>query len=255
MVTALIVGGCCSLDPYDDIENSDHSAKAAFEFTIKKENKSKLRLETVTGDITIIGSAPDTTITIAGVREVRSESEEDAREHLQDLQVQLTEAGQELLVKTSQPDKAHGRNYVVNYEIRCPSSLGVIVDHVTGRVELGSIENNVTLHVVNGNVVTRDVHSNVVINVTNGYIESEFFLPAGGNAEIQSVNGVIKAKIPRSTSAELSATVTNGQVAVSDLPLQIITHSAKQIRGVLGDGNGMIVVKTTNGDIHITRTD
>jgi hypothetical protein len=250
-LAVVILNGCCSLDPNDGVENTDYSAKATFALQVGTQDKSKIHVEGVTGNIKIVGTAADQTCTISGVREVRSDSDADAKEHLQELEVRLTETDNEILVETIQPDKSDGRTYTVHYEIKCPASLAVEIDNVTGEVEVQSLTNTVNIDLVNGNVTTQDINANLLVDVTNGYVDSEMVLPAGGSSHIKSVNGVIKIKIPQTTSAELSANVTNGRVIVTDLQMNYLNNSPKNVRGILNGGNGHIDVSATNGDIQI----
>jgi hypothetical protein len=250
-VAVVIINGCCSVDPFDGVDNTDYSAKASFALQAGTQDKSKIHVKGMAGNITIVGMAADSMCTISGVREVRSNSDADAKEHLQELEVRLTETDNEILVETIQPDKSDGRNYTVHYEIKCPATLAVEIENVTGEVDVQSLKNTVDIDLVNGNVTTRDISANLLVDVTNGYVDSELVLPAGGSSQIKSVNGVIKIKIPQTTSAELSANVTNGRVLVTDLQMNYLVNSPKNIRGILNGGNGHIDVSATNGDIHI----
>ena len=76
-------------------------------------------------------------------------------------------------------------------------------------------------------------------------------LRPGGEVNAETTNGIIVLEFPKSTSAQLTAKVTNGTVNVSGLSLDNMYGSQKEIHGTLGSGNGTIELKTTNGNITV----
>ena len=90
------------------------------------------------------------------------------------------------------------------------------------------------------------------MDVTNGQIDGKMTLPAHGSFDLQTTNGAINLSIPKATSANVSAQVTNGNVRISDLSMTNMTSTSKKVVGKLGDGEGSIKLKTTNGNINIT---
>lgn len=73
---------------------------------------------------------------ITGDREVRSDSVEDARAHLQELQVEVQDVGANISIRTRQPTDSEGRTYVVNYQLRLPASIELDITNVNGSIDL-----------------------------------------------------------------------------------------------------------------------
>ena len=69
---------------------------------------------------------------------------------------------------------------------------------------------------------------------------------------MSKVNGSIQLSIPQNTSAEFSATVTIGDISVSNLVLQNQESTPNSLRGTLGAGQGTISLSTVNGNIRVT---
>ena len=90
------------------------------------------------------------------------------------------------------------------------------------------------------------------IDVINGGISGDVTLPSQGMCQITTVNGKIDLEIPGSTSAEFSASVTNGNIHISDLVLHHSNTTKNSITGTLADGNGNITLRVVNGQIDVT---
>jgi len=208
-------------------------------------------LEAINGNVAITGISESDSVIITGERRVGSESMEDAEEYLKKLEVRVQDLGNEVFVKTIQPEKSYGRNYVVNYTITLPKDLEILVSNVNGIVTIESINNDVTVTNVNGQVTLDEIFGSASVSLVNGQIEGEVTLPFDGVIGMSVVNGNIDLKIPVSTSAEFSAKVTNGNIGVSNLVLQNQVSSPTSLGGRLGDGEGMISLTTVNGNISV----
>lgn len=247
----LLVIGCDIVDPHRQVYNTNHSAVESFSFEVNARNKSELQVESINGPIEIVGVSGATTVSIWGERKVESESETDAHAHLRELEIQITESGNTIHIETVQPKETYGRNYTVYYQIRIPNNWSTSVDLVNGEVGVDSLNNDVIVALVNGNIILREITGNVFANTVNGQVDGNLTLPRQGVFDIKTVNGVVLLTIPKTTSAELSATVTNGSVNISELPVQNMSSSNKKVQGRLGSGEGRITLKTTNGNINV----
>jgi DUF4097 and DUF4098 domain-containing protein YvlB len=159
---------------------------------------------------------------------------EDAQTHLQQLQVQVSELANEVLVETIQPQESQGRNYAVDYRITLPRNFEVFIEST------------------NGDVKVRDMLASAHVDLTNGSIEGKVDLPRDGTVDFATVNGAIALAIPHNTSADFSASVSHGNIELSNLTLQRENRTSSSLQGRLGDGRGMITLRTTNGDISVT---
>ena len=170
---------------------------------------------------------------VTGVRIVKSESDEDARRHLEYLEVRIEELGGELSVRTIQPENSNVRNYQVDYKISLPRSWSVEVSEL------------------NGNVILNDIRGGAWVDLMNGHIEGNLVLPTDGEIDLQTVNGEIDLHIPARTSARFSADFVNGGINVSGLTLRDEVRTRNSLRGTLGDGRGQLLLRITNGVIDV----
>jgi len=256
-------------DSGDNVSNTNYVAKESLSYKVAKGSNTKVRVVGITGTIQITGAAQSDTVFIDAVKSVGSESTRDAEDHLPELMVTVEESSNEILVKTTQPDDTHGRNYVVDYTINLPEDMLVTVINVTGTIEVNSIDNIVTVNNVTGTVtlnqivgnvsvvnVTGEIFSNEItgnasLNLTTGNITSKVFLPLNGALTHNLVTGNINLSIPVNTSAQFSATVVTGNIGLSNLTLQDQQSSGKTLTGILGGGQGAISLGTVTGNINV----
>jgi hypothetical protein len=231
----------CSDDSGTDadgkVDDTDFSFEAAFYYRLDLADHESFRLEGISGEVSISDVAGSDSIVITGVRRVRSESVEDAEEHLSLLDVSVRDLSDEVLVETTQPEQSQGRSYEVDYEVILPAVVTLNIANVNGQVNLEDISGDVTVYIVNGQVV------------------GEVAIGAGGVIDLSVVNGAIALDIPKTTSAEFGATVVNGYISLSDLTLHDSQSSTHSLTGTLGTGDGTISLAVTNGTIAVTGVD
>ncbi len=236
----------------DNVDNTNFVAKESFNFAVDVKNHTQVRFDAINGNVEIIGSASATSVTITGERRVGSESTADAEEYLQKLEVRVTQTASMVFVETIQPEKNHGRNFVVDYKITLPENLELDAGNINGNMTIENIQNDVDVGNVNGNIDLKDIVGNASANVVNGRIRAKVTMPQNGNIGMGTVNGNIELDIPQNTSANFSANVTNGAIQVSNLTLQNEVATTRSLRGTLGNGQGTIKTNTVNGNINTT---
>jgi hypothetical protein len=219
------------------VDNTDFSAEAAFYFRLDLGSHETLRLEGISGEVMITDVAGSDSVIISGVRRVRSESTEDAEEHLPRLEVAVQDLSDEVFVETRQPEQSMGRSYEVDYEIILPEVLDLDIANV------------------NGQVILEDISGDALVDVVNGQVVGEVTLDTGGTLGIDVVNGAIDLGIPKTTSAEISAAVVNGYINVSGLTLLDSQSTTNSLTGRLGTGEGTITLTVTNGAIAVQGLD
>jgi hypothetical protein len=241
-----------SVDSKDDVANTNFVAKESFSFKVRVFDHTRLRLEAISGSVAITGESRSDSVLITGERRVGSESTRDAEEYLQLLQVTVQDLGNEIFVKTSQPEQTHGRSYVVDYTITLPENLDVSVDHVSGIVEIDSVDNSVSVNHVSGQVLLDQVFGSAQVNLVSGEIEAKVTLPKDGAINFNLVSGSVELDIPQNTSAEFSAKITSGTISISDLVLQNQVSTPDSVTGTLGSGEGMISLNVVSGFISVS---
>jgi len=255
MLTLFLVSSCCHMLDSCDEDNGRYAANEDFDYTINLEDQSGLAFAGVNGSITINGWDDSDHARVEGTKIVRSHSVQDAEDHLDNLQVIITEGEDELSVVTSQPAQSHGRDYTVDYVISIPKTWAIAMAHVNGNVWIEDIRDNIALTLTNGETVVDDHRGSLDVGITNGSLLCQSELPADGVWAVTLVNGSIEFEIPESTNAEFSAVVTNGSVEVDGLTLQNISQTNKTVTGTLGNGDGEIALTVVNGQIEVTGID
>ncbi len=217
----------------DQVSNTNFAAWEPFSVEMSAASHSGLRLEAINGTIVITEVSASNSFKISGEKRVESESTEDAKAHLEELQVEVQDLTNEILVRTLQPKQSGGRHYIVNYTISLPRNT------------------DVTVNSVNGQVTLNEILGSVFVALINGEIKSKVALPLDGTIDMKLTNGGLELDIPQNTSAKFAATVGNGTISVSNLDLQNRVETSKSLRGACGDGRGTISLSTANGDIRV----
>lgn len=247
----LLLSACTSVvDPNSPYDNR-YTAESFFSFSINAEDKTNLDLLSINGDIKVVGVEDATDVIVAGNKVVKSNSQMDADVYLKNLRVSIAESGNTLYVASDQPKETNGRSVSINYEIRVPKAWTTTIDLTNGSCLLDSLHNNIMTKITNGNITLATVFTSAYLRVTNGQITGNIHLPKHGVLNAQTTNGVLSFSVPKTTSAQFSAKVTNGTVNVAGLNLSNMVGNQKEIHGNLGTGEGKIELETTNGNISV----
>ncbi len=199
-------------DEGDGAKNQNYSASEPFSYNIEIINQNYLRLNTINGNIEIIGIDNGTNVNISGDRIVKSDSHSDAEEQLEYLQVEIYENENGIVIKTDQPNDSNGREYKIDYYIEIPSNWQVYIDHVNGTIDITNIKNNL---------------------------------------DISLVNGILNLNIPTTTSANFNASVVTGSIHLNGLVLKNLNTTPTHTSGILGEGSGDLHIEIVNGSITV----
>ena len=268
MSFCLLLTGCFIVDP-SSVNNTNHEARESFEYEIDIGSQSLFRISGINGRIDIAGKVGLSQVRVWGEKIVRSDSDTDAEAHLDVLKVIITSDGDEVFVYTEQPRNTHGRNYQIAYHVEIPESWRVCAENTNGDIDideiasdvgvgltngdigLSHIQGDVNAGITNGEIDMESIQGSVDAGVTNGRIRGDVTLPSEGVCRLGVTNGEIDLGIPRNTSAQFSARVTNGSIRVSNLAIQNIVTTRRSTTGTLGEGNGSITLSVKNGDIDV----
>lgn len=251
-ITLVVIAGCGNVfEPDDPFVGNNYKAESSFSFTIETHEKSKIDVNSINGDIEVVGIQDASKVTVEGIKVVKSDSELDAEKYLKNLKVNISESGNTVHVYSEHPNETHGRDVSIHYYITVPSYWAAQLELANGECSVDSLNGDLMIKLTNGNVCLCDNESNVYVQVTNGQIIGKVIIPPNGLFNGQTTNGIINLSVPVNTSARLSAQVTNGVVNVSGLTLENMIVSQKIIKGVIGQGNGSIELQTTNGNINV----
>ena len=230
-------------------------AEETFTREMLLENHIRIRLEAVRGDIEIEGRDDADSVTVIAQKWVWSDSFEDAKLHLNDLEILVTEQIDEVLIETIQPGNKQGRKYIVDYRIILPSDLETEVILTNGDISVLNIRKWLMVDAANGNVSLSNIFGHAVVDLANGSIDSTMVLPLNGEIRMSTDNGNIDLIIPTSTSAEFAASVTNGSINTLNLEFDAAVKTSQSLTGTLGIGEGLIDLYSNNGHISVVGFD
>ena len=264
--------GCGSSSTGPEDGDNDYSAVKDFYHRFDVAGQTGLRVEAISGTVTVRGVAGSDSVVIKGVMRVEAPSQADADARLAGLDVIVRSVQEEISAETSQPSDTEGRSYEVDYEITMPAEMTVLVSSVNGDITVQDIASELTVSSVNGDITIQDGAGELTVSSTNGVVILDGFegdasisvvngsvvgdvtLPQYGQITMVVVNGSITLEIPEETSADFSAQVVNGFIGTHELDFTDLETTLTSITGILGDGEGTIDIVVTNGNIVVTGT-
>ncbi len=223
-----------------------------FSCELPSDNHTQLNMAVVNSEIIITGESGTDSVMITAIKRVQSKiNAQDAKDHLQDLDVNCESLANAVQVETIQPKDTVDRNYTIDYTITLPPDFKVQVEGVNAKMTLDSIQNDVSVNIANGDVVLTNINGSALVQIANGTIDSEVFLPLNGTIDLKAATGDIRLVIPTNTSATFSATTLFGLIEVSNLVFQDEARTSTSLSGTLGNGQGAISLGTI-GDISVS---
>lgn len=239
-------------DADNRVDNTDFVASEAFSFSMVAAGKSLLKLRGVNGTINIVGLSNTDSIKVSGERSVGSESTQDARNYLQNLQVIVDDSGSFAFVKTIQPANNYGRDLNVDYNVTMPKNMAINVYQSNGLIEIDSINSDISVWETNGEIFLDNIIGNVIADLADGLIQGNITILLNGIIDFTTDNGDINLSIPENTSAHFSAAVGTGNITITNLVLTNEQVTPTQVTGTLGSGLGIISLEVGIGDIDVT---
>ncbi|MBU8920875.1 MAG: DUF4097 family beta strand repeat protein [Bacteroidales bacterium] len=142
----------------------------------------------------------------------------------------------------------------ISYHVKVPYRTHFELESVNGRITVEDVEGIFLVKTVNGGIDLDLEGGAGDISTVNGGIDCDLKrFPIGGELNVKTVNGSVDLNLPDDTGAVLDARTMNGRVRL-DFRLKDVSYRKKRkLKGVIGDGDGYINVRTTNGGIDIDR--
>ena len=244
------VNGVIEIDD-DWHHHGDKEASAAFHETVPLNRQVAVRVLGANGTVRISGVVGAESVVIDAVRRVRSDTYRDAEARLADLRIEVNWRSSHVEIKTVQPEHSGGRTYLVDYEITVPIHLMAEVLHGNGLIRIEDLDSDVDVKNGNGDVVLESIVGSTWVSLGNGSIAADIDLPDGGQIRHAVGNGSISLGIQDGVSATFGAKVGNGTISMTGLDLHDPVSTPRQLRGILGAGNGVIDLNLGNGQINV----
>lgn len=242
---------CSTFSPENESSTVNYQAKEPFSLGYAVGEEGHFEMYGVNGTIDIAGVEEATTIYIWGERMVKSESPEDAAEHIEDITFDVQQGRYRIVFETSMPSDPSGREYAVVYHVRVPMGWSVSINHMNGSIEAASMNSAIDIDLASGDVNLDELAGDVNVEVSNGTIAGDVLLTHGEICDLDITNGDIDLGIPEDLSAILTAGVVNGTVDVSELRMDDQNAAVDEVCGCLGDGEKTVDLSAVNGTIRV----
>lgn len=155
----------------------------------------------------------------------------------------------------SGPDSRKDYNWNVSYEVFVPRRADLSIETTNGGIAIVDVNGRIDFTALNGGVVLKRVGGAVRGSTTNGGLVIELTGDRwdGDSLDVSTTNGGVILSVPENYSAHLQTGTVNGSVNV-DFPVTVQGRINKQIAVNLGSGGASIKAMTTNGGVHLKRT-
>ncbi len=242
------------------------SEAKSYKETVKKKIEfapgGKVLVKNTNGRIEVEGWSKNTVL-IEAVKKVKASDQDEAREYLEEIRVQIEQHGDEIRVTTRMPrmsnsfwDWIFGSTVTgaVSYRIRVPYQTHLELRTTNGRIEVQNVNGEIDVKATNGKIKCENVSGQVRAATTNGSVEVSFDqVESRSSMYFRTTNGGITVFLPEGVNCDISATTTNGSIS-SDFPLEIRgKYNSKKVRGKINDGGPLLEFRTTNGSIQILK--
>jgi hypothetical protein len=229
-----------------------------------------LSAQTNNGDIKVEGRPVDGCEVTANIT-ARADTEQEANQLAEAVVISLVPSQQGVVVDIKKPDSELSKYIGVSLDIKMQGQNRLDLKTSNGNIEINDIGRDVALHTSNGNIVLnrtsgpitartsngsmdcRDAGKNIQAHTSNGNISVVFNENAEGVNQInlETSNGSIHITPPKSFSAKVDASTSNGKIT-SNKPITVQGDiSENDLHGTIGNGQGVCRLHTSNGSIHI----
>jgi Toastrack DUF4097 len=134
-----------------------------------------------------------------------------------------------------------------------------------GAVELGTISGGavvqqikarqITVSVTSGDVTAHDLTGeNISLSTISGTVDYTGTVTKGGRLDLRSQSGGVKGTLSGSTGFSFTGSTFSGQVKIDPaFGLQTTNMSRREVRGTVGDGSAVVVLRGFSGDVVLTK--
>jgi hypothetical protein len=134
--------------------------------------------------------------------------------------------------------------------VTLPADTNVDLHTSSGNIEVVDTQNSGKLQTTNGRISLENVKGEFEANTSNGGIVFRGEMTAGGMNQLTTSNGSVEVTLLGEPSVKLDATTSNGEI-ICKLPIVATETEVKRLVGVVGAGDAVLVVKTSNGSITV----
>lgn len=140
-------------------------------------------------------------------------------------------------------------NYKCSLNINLPAGKDIFVKKNNFGVQTYQLENNLKIETVNGECIVEGHGGSVEAKSQSGKIDIMVLIPDSGYCNAYSIDGSVTVSVPIGSSGNIILKSTNGTVNYSNLNIQNLVQTSKQITGTIGTGSGTIYLESVNGNV------
>jgi hypothetical protein len=134
--------------------------------------------------------------------------------------------------------------------VTLPADTNVDLRTSNGDIEVVDIQNSGKLRTSNRRISLENVKGESEVNTSNGDIGFRGEMTAGGMNQLTTSNGSVEVTLLGEPSVKLDATTSNGEI-ICKLPIVATESGVERLVGVVGGGDAVLVIKTSNGSITV----
>ncbi len=220
--------------------------------------KRKMKLENVSGNITVTHSSDSGYMTVKATKEIKV-SKKNLDSPFDEIRIIIDSANSVINIRSEITNKRDngffkinvGRESKVDYEIAVPSGLELEIENVNGEISTDRLSNDLKIENVNGDVSLDKFSGKLECNIVNGSFSAETDSTKG--MDISTINGSVKLILNSEMNARVKAETTNGRITDENLRFSETEKEKKSFRGNLGSGGDKadIRIETLNGKIKL----
>jgi DUF4097 and DUF4098 domain-containing protein YvlB len=215
----------------------------------------QFEISNITGDIQITAGGSND-VAIEAVKRAYGASESEAAEQLSSVEVDVTEGGGRVEVRTEYLREQQRSNRVsVDYNVIVPAGAQVVAKSVSGGVVVKAIRGDLHAESVSGDVFVDAASRMAIVKSVSGEVQ---IVSAGSDGELKasSVSGALSARNVKAKVLELGT--VSGRVTLTDMSCSRANirsvSGALQYTGTLTRG-GRYEMKSHSGDIQLAVPD
>jgi len=200
------------------------------------------------GSISITG-ADVTKCSLKAVITGWAESDEQAQNLAEQVQIKLEPAGEKLIVKIERPDSIKCGSVGVSLDITVPQQSNIQCSDHRGSIELVNIKGDVKGKASRGSITARDIEGSVRLNTSRGSIVCKGV--SGGDIELVTSRGNID--LARASADSLKLQLHRGRIGVSETSANTANISSSRCHVNCREVKfAELTAKSSRGNIDIT---
>ena len=228
------------------------------EWNLPADEHLQFKLRNTRGAIEVIGWDRDEVEIYATIR-IRAASKNKAEKIFGKIEFEIGQEPGNISIKALVPNyqkdciAGDGNTTVwVEYSIRVPYDTDVDIRSIISDIAVVQVGGTFRIRTRQGSIDMLSRGGWGFLRTDNGDIGCELaFLPAGGKIRLKSGNGELSLGIPADTSASIKAKTGAGRVKVNLTMTGVEKKKRRVKKGVLGGGDGEIILESGNGDITV----